>query len=80
LDEQQIMDEISRLVEEEHQLERGHLGKPLSDDQGEQVRSIHIARDRCWDLLRQVRARRNAGQDLGDVEMRPAAVVMSYRQ
>jgi hypothetical protein len=80
LDEHEIMAEISRLVEEQHELERGHLGKPLSDDQNEQVRLIHIARDRCWDLLRQVRARRNAGQDLADVEMRPAAIVESYRQ
>jgi hypothetical protein len=74
------MSEITQLVEEQHRLERGHLGKPLSSEEEEQVRSIHIARDRSWDLLRQVRARRNAGQDLNEVELRPAAVVESYRQ
>jgi hypothetical protein len=74
------MSEINRLVEEEHGLGRSHMGKPLSSDEEQYVRSIHIARDRCWDLLRQLRARRNAGQDPADIELRPATVVEAYRQ
>jgi hypothetical protein len=80
VDDREIMSEINRLVQEEHRLERGHMGKPLSPDEEQYVRSIHVARDRCWDLLRQLRARRNAGQDPADVELRPATVVEAYRQ
>jgi hypothetical protein len=80
VDDREIMSEINRLVKEEHRLDRRHMGKPLSSDDEQYVRSIHIARDRCWDLLRQLRARRNAGQDPADIELRPPTVVKPYRQ
>ena len=43
-------------------------------------RTIEVALDQCWDLLRQRRARRNAGQDPDDATLRPAPVVEDYRQ
>jgi hypothetical protein len=37
-------------------------------------------RDRCWDLLRQRRAKRDAGLDPDSAEARDADTVESYRQ
>jgi hypothetical protein len=36
--------------------------------------------DQCWDLLRQRRARRAAGQDPDAAAVRPADVVEHYQQ
>jgi hypothetical protein len=36
--------------------------------------------DRCWDLLRQRRARRSAGEDPDDAQVRPTDVVEGYLQ
>jgi uncharacterized protein DUF2630 len=36
--------------------------------------------DRCWDLLRQRRARRDAGQDPDLAEARPERTVEGYLQ
>jgi hypothetical protein len=44
------------------------------------LREIEITLDQCWDLLRQRRARRAAGQDPDDVAVRPEEVVEHYRQ
>jgi hypothetical protein len=61
-----IRDEISRLVDREHQL-RGELG--TTSDRGEreadrtELRQIEEALDVCWDLLRQRQALRAAAQD-----------------
>jgi Protein of unknown function (DUF2630) len=41
---------------------------------------VDIELDRLWDLLRQRRARRDAGADPGAAHVRPAAVVESYEQ
>ena len=76
----EIVAEISRLADEEHRLEQSHEGDGLSDEESEKLRTIEVALDQCWDLLRQRRARRNAGLDPDDAEVRPAPVVENYRQ
>ena len=61
MDEIEIVHRISELVEDEHALEREHAGTPPSDEQVARLRAIEVALDQCWDLLRQRRARRDAG-------------------
>lgn len=39
-----------------------------------------VAEEQCWDLLRQRRARRNAGQEPNDAEVREADTVEHYQQ
>jgi len=39
-----------------------------------------VSLDQCWDLLRQRRARRDAGQDREGAEIRLAQVVERYEQ
>ena len=41
---------------------------------------MEVALDQCWDLLRQRRARRHAGQDPDAAGVRPEGVVEDYEQ
>ena len=80
MDDTEIVRRIGELTDEEHRLESGHASEPLGPDELERLRSLEVALDQCWDLLRQRRARRNAGQDPDDAAVRPAAVVEGYQQ
>jgi len=80
MDDAEIARRISDLVGEEHRLEQSKSGEGLTDAETDRVRSIEIALDQCWDLLRQRRARRGAGQDPDDVSVRPSGVVEGYQQ
>jgi len=80
MNDKQIVDHITELADEEHRLESAHVGEELSMQEQERLRTIEVALDQCWDLLRQRRARRNAGQDPDDAAVRPAPVVEDYRQ
>jgi hypothetical protein len=82
MDDNDIVQRINRLAEEEHQLEQaeGESGTGLTDDDRSRRDQLEIALDQCWDLLRQRRARRNAGLDPDDVTVRPPGVVEGYQQ
>jgi hypothetical protein len=41
---------------------------------------VSVELDRCWDLLRQRRARRDAGQNPDDAEARDPGTVENYLQ
>ena len=80
MDDRQVMDRIGALVEEEHALERQATGGGLDEDQQARLHELEVQLDQCWDLLRQRRARRNAGQDPGTAEVRPEGTVEGYLQ
>ena len=80
MDDLDIVHRIGKLSDEEHTLERAHAGKPLSEAEVERKRAIEVALDQCWDLLRQRRARRNAGENPREAEVRPEDVVERYQQ
>jgi hypothetical protein len=80
VDDQEIVNRINELAEQEHRLEEAHVGEGLAPDEEERLRTIEVALDQCWDLLRQRRARRNAGQDPNEAAARPAPVVEGYKQ
>ncbi|CAA9352823.1 MAG: hypothetical protein AVDCRST_MAG07-3155 [uncultured Frankineae bacterium] len=69
---------IRRLMAQEHALRdreaQSHHGEP------EQLASIEVQLDQCWDLLRQRRALRESGQDASTAHARPEAVVEHYLQ
>jgi hypothetical protein len=44
------------------------------------LRELEVALDQCWDLLRQRRARIEAGQNPDEAHVRPANEVEGYRQ
>lgn len=74
MDDKQISARIGKLIDEEHELERG--GEP----DVARLRELEVELDQCWDLLRQRRARRAAGENPDDAEARPANVVEGYLQ
>lgn len=81
MDEKQILSRIDDLVAEEHELRgRSSSGHPLGDEDRTRLRHLEEHLDQYWDLLRQRRARREAGQDPGEVEERPVDEVESYLQ
>ena len=80
MNDREIVEQISRLADEEHRLEEVHVGEGLSSEDTDKLRAIEVALDQCWDLLRQRRARRDAGQDPDEAEVRPGSVVEHYQQ
>jgi hypothetical protein len=80
MNDREITSRISELVDEEHRLERGHVGRSLTEDEQARMAALSTELDRCWDLLRQRRARREMGQDPDAAEVRPERIVENYQQ
>ncbi|HWG72426.1 MAG TPA: DUF2630 family protein [Acidimicrobiales bacterium] len=79
MDDEQIVERIDTLVAEEHALERDHTGE-MTTEARVRLDALGVQLDQCWDLLRQRRARRNAGLDPDEAEVRPETVVEKYAQ
>ena len=80
MDDEQVRHRISELVDEEHRLERAHVGKRLSDEERQRLDGLGVELDRLWDLLRQRDARRRAGLDPDAAAERPGDMVEGYQQ
>lgn len=79
--DEEMIGRIDELVAEEHRLhERSSHGEALSDEDRRRLSDVEVHLDQCWDLLRQRRARRDAGQDPEDIAERPARIVENYQQ
>ncbi|HLI89025.1 MAG TPA: DUF2630 family protein [Ktedonobacteraceae bacterium] len=80
MDDKEIMQHIERLVNEEHHLlQLAEEGK-LEGDQHARMRELEVNLDRCWDLLRQRRARRAAGLNPDEARERDEQTVEHYLQ
>lgn len=80
MNDTEIRDHIESLVAEEHRLlEHGERGKLTTDDR-DRLEAISVRLDQYWDLLRQRRARRDAGQDPGVANIRSEEIVEHYQQ
>jgi hypothetical protein len=80
VDDPQIHGAIDEMVAEEHELwERESAGKATEADR-QRLEALRVSLDQCWDLLRQRRARRDAGQNPEGAELRPSEVVERYEQ
>ena len=73
-----LLREINRLADEEHTLDQTSGGP--SQATSDRRREIEVALERCWDLVRQRRARRRAGEDPAAAILRSADVVAHYQQ
>jgi hypothetical protein len=80
MEDTEIVRRIDELVEEEHHLERAHAQNGLTNDDRQRLHDIEVQLDQCWDLLRQRRARRNAGQDPEEAHTRDPQTVEHYQQ
>jgi hypothetical protein len=81
MDERQILEQVQALVDREHELrERVQGGEIDPEEEHAQLRRVEEALDQCWDLLRQRRARRDAGQSPDEAVVRPVTEVEGYEQ
>jgi Protein of unknown function (DUF2630) len=81
MQDSEILGRIHTLVDEEHTLrERLQKGDLTADEQHQRLRTLEEQLDQCWDLLRQRRARRDAGDNPDDATSRPAGEVEGYLQ
>jgi len=80
MDDSQIHGSIDRMVEEEHQLWEREAAGQASEGDRQRLAELKVSLDQCWDLLRQRRARREAGQSPEGAELRPPDVVEHYEQ
>lgn len=80
MNDPQIHASIEQLVAEEHELWERESSGNATDEDRRRMKAVQVSLDQCWDLLRQRRARRNAGLDPGGAEERPADVVEGYWQ
>jgi hypothetical protein len=79
--DEQISDRIEALVKEEHDLlDRGGQERGLDEAGHVRLQEIKVELDRYWDLLRQRRARRRAGEDPEGASRRDADTVEHYLQ
>jgi len=82
--DESILARIEKLVQEEHSL----IGKEQTDAKRDdalaedraRLEQVSVELDRCWDLLRQRRALRSAGEDPREAEARDADTVERYLQ
>lgn len=84
MSDETITARIESLVAEEHELRRREqtdreATEQLEADQ-ERLRSLQVELDRCWDLLRQRRAREEFGQDPDEAQVRDPNTVERYWQ
>ena len=80
MNDQSIHEHIESLVAEEHRLlDHGEAGHLTLDDKA-RLEAVQVQLDRYYDLLRQRRARRDAGQDPNSAKMRSADTVEHYQE
>jgi hypothetical protein len=84
MSDESIASRIDKLVAEEKEL-RAREQQDRDDDESlaadrERLQAVEVELDRCWDLLRQRRAKEEFGQDPDQAEARGAGTVENYEQ
>ena len=73
-----VLGHINELAHEEHELfEKESHGQASVADK-DRLRDIGVQLDQCWDLLHQRRARRSAGLDPDEADVRDEKTVEGY--
>jgi hypothetical protein len=82
--DESILGRIEALVDEEHALLRREQDDAVDEEalaaDRRRLERVSVELDRCWDLLRQRRARRDAGGDPDGAQVRDADTVERYLQ
>ncbi|HEU4979236.1 MAG TPA: DUF2630 family protein [Solirubrobacteraceae bacterium] len=84
MSDQSIAAHIEGLVAEEHELRAREESDSANEERLEadrdRLQALEVELDRCWDLLRQRRALREAGDDPDSASARDADTVERYLQ
>lgn len=72
-----IIKYIEQLIEEEQNM---YSKEDIENKERDRLNKIKVELDQCWDLLRQRRALRNAGQNPDDAKTRDSDTVENYKQ
>ncbi len=78
--DEEVLSSINELANEEHELFQREARGEASDADRDRMKALEVSLDQCWDLLHQRRARRSAGMDPNEAEVRPGSVVEGYVQ
>ena len=78
--DEDVHSNIEALATEEHELREREAQQALNEDERKRLEWLQVKLDQCWDLLRQRRARRNAGLDPDEASMRDVETVEHYQQ
>ena len=77
-DDKDVLTRINELADEEHVLFQREARGETSEADRDRLREIGVQLDQCWDLLHQRRARRSAGMDPEQAEVRDDRTVEGY--
>lgn len=84
MNDESLAARIERLVTEEHELRSREQADSADvdalEDEKRRLDAVEVELDRCWDLLRQRRALRDAGSDPDEAKARDADTVERYLQ
>jgi len=73
-----VIESINELADEEHALFDKESRGEASDSDRARLKELQVALDQCWDLLHQRRARRSAGLDPDEAQVRDPNTVEGY--
>jgi hypothetical protein len=80
MSDEATQDRIESLIEEEQALLRAGEGQGPDEERHARLEAVRVELDRCWDLLRQRRAREEFGRDPDEAHARDADTVERYLQ
>ena len=73
-----VVGRINELAHEEHQLFGKESRGEATDADRQRLTELQVTLDQCWDLLHQRRARRSAGMDPDEAQVRDETTVEGY--
>jgi hypothetical protein len=78
MDDQTVFHRINELASEEHEIWNKESRGDATDADRERLRRIQVTLDQCWDLLHQRQARRAAGLNPDEAQVRDEKTVEGY--
>jgi Protein of unknown function (DUF2630) len=78
MEDQAVFHRINELAGEEHEIWKKESRGDATDADRERLRRIQVTLDQCWDLLHQRQARRAAGLNPDDAQVRDERTVEGY--
>jgi hypothetical protein len=79
MEDKRVIDRINQLAGEEHELFQRESRGDATEEDRRRLKGIEVTLDQCWDLLHQRRARRRAGLDPDQAEVRDPNTVEGYQ-